>query len=957
MPIKAQLADGTVLEFEDGTPDSVIDRVVREHTVGAPAAPTPVAAPADAPLEPTAPVAAAAPDEGGLDQVGFETALAKYYQSLGGKPLDPAVISTLAEKYNVGTPTNLSEVEEFYKTQGQLNPSLQMTGPAAPPPPVADPAEIVRTVPLADANTQRARAFGKGLLFDFADELEAAGRMVTSGEISSDEYYRIKNQINADYGTWAKAHPGEALGMEVSGGIAGAFIPGIGQVGTGLRAARAGNALRGVTLAGAKSGAISGGLSGFGQANTLAPSDLIPSVVGGALTGGVAGGAMGKGVELAGKGFAIGRDAVLRRLGRAPAGADAVERKTAEVLYGSTPSPERAVGATALSAKYGVPTPLGLATPELTALTEKVLAKPSSGRQGLATELAETQLGAKARVEDQIDKALPGSQDYFDAEDAITANLRKIGNNEYQQAFAVGTVNDRHITDIVNNPQLSSIWKQAKDLAELEGRPLALEMEPVLDVTGALVGIKPTGRNLPDVEALHFFKRALDDTIEAGFRGNAGVGKARAASLRENIRTPLMARLDTVVPEYKTARALYAGDMEVRDALRLGRDVLKTKMRPQQLQREMANMSNAEREALKTGARQSIFEPFEDATTSRNFAQRLRGVRGDSAALQKLKMVIDPAEFKFFSRALQREDELFKRGSRVMGGSRTTPLAAGMEALDDLVAKQDIAGMVNFVMAPTPGRIAALARFVSKLDPGKEFGDKVYTKLSQVLSANEPDKLRDVLDMLMRSRSYGQYMAKVKSMAAGPVAGVAGNVAPSAFEDRSPMVPPTLQTGEEAAPDDVLEQAQRVLDQPFEDSPGLQFEGAAEDGTVPFSGNSLGERNLNRGNIIDGPWARKQPGYVGPGEGGFARFETAAAGDAAQRRLIAGKVQGGSNTPGTLVESYLGRDPRNTPESTAAYKAYVAQRLGIGIGDRISSDMIPLASRAMIEFETGARAR
>lgn len=826
MPIHAQLADGTVLEFEDGTPDSVIDNVVRQHT----------AAPAEAPA--AAPAAAPA-DGGGLDQVGFETALDKYYKSLGGKPLDQSVIRSLAEKYNVGAPTNLAEIEDFYKTQGKLNPTLQMTGPTAPPPPEDDPRKVIGTVPAAGENTQRARAFGKGLLFDFADELEAAGRMLAGGEISADEYYRIKNQINADYGTWAKANPGQSLGLEATGGIAGAFIPGVGQLGTGLRAARGAEALGSVALAGAKSGALSGALSGIGQANTMSLGDVVPSVAGNALLGGAAGATFAKGAELAGRGYSASRDALLRRLGRAPEGPDAVERKVAEVLYGSTPSPERAVGATALSAKYDVPTPLGLASPELAALTEKVLAKPSAGQRDLATQLAETQMGSKARVEDQVERGLPGAQDYFDAEDAITTNLRKIGNTEYQKAFAVGTVNDPQLTNLVNNPQLANIWKQAKDLAELEGRPLALEMEPVLDATGALVGIKPTGRKLPDVEALHFFKRALDDTIDAGFRGNAGVGKARAASLRDNIRNPLVARLDAVVPEYKAARALYAGDMEVRDALRLGRDLLKTNMRPQQLERALKDMSDAEREALKTGARQSIFQPLEDATSNRNFAQRLRGVRGDSGTLQKLKLVMDPAEFKFFDRALRREDELFRSVSGVRGGSRTAPLAAGMAALDDLIGKQDIAGMVNFITAPTPGRVAAFARWVSKLDPGKEFGDKVYTKLSQVLSANKPEQLREVLDMLARSKSYGQYMAKVKGAAAGPIAGVAGNVAPSAFEDRGSPMPPNLMVGEEAVPDDVLEQAQRVLDQPVdeqpaEENPGLQFQGVADDSDAPF---------------------------------------------------------------------------------------------------------------------------
>lgn len=958
MPIQAQLPDGTVLEFEDGTPDDVIDRVVQQHIQGGASAPD-SAAPVEEPPAEAAPEAPTGPNV-----AGFEKELGAYYQSLKGGPFDAGTVNALAQKYNLGQIGNIAEIEEFYKKRGRLNPTAQLTGPSAPPPPREDLSKIVTTVPKGGENTQRARAFGKGLLFDFNDELEAAGRMLANGELSSDEYYRIKDQINADYNAWAKANPGEALGLEAMGGITGAFVPGIGWVGTGMRGARAAEAAGSVALQGLKSGAItgavSGAVSGLGQAETLAPSDVLPSVVTNILLGGGAGAGFGKGFELAGRGFAAGRNALTSRLGGAE-GADAVERRAAELLYGTTPSPERAVGATALAGKYDVPTPLGLINPELASLTEKVLTKPSAGREMLATQLAETQAGAGARVQQQVEQALPGAKDYFDVEDAITANLRRIGDNEYQKAFAIGPVNDRQLIDIANNPELSSIWAKAQRLARLEGRELPTKMEPVLDESGALVGLKPTDQTIPDVQSLHYLKRALDDTIDAGFRGNAGVGKAEAAVLKESIRNPLVRRLDELVPEYREARALYAGDLEVRDALRLGRDILKGKMRPQQLKRSLASMSAAEREAVKTGARQSIFEPLEEATTNRNFAQRLRGVRGDSGTMQKLQMVMDPSEYRFFERALRREDELFKRGSKVMGGSRTTPLAEGVAALDDMIAKQDIPAAVNFILAGNPGRIASLARWVSNLNPGQEFGDKVYTKLSQVLAANKPDELRDVLDMLARSKSYGQYMARVKSAATGPVAGVAGNVAPSAFEDRSTMTPPTakIEDPETAVPDDVLEEAQRVLAQPIgeDQNAGLDYVGVAEEGDAPFNGASLGERNHNPGNIIEGSWARKQPGYVGPGEGGFARFESPEAGAAAQRRLIASKMQRGENTVNSLIDSYLGGDPRNTAESTANYKAYVAKRLGLGINDIIPPRLVRRASQAMMEFETGKRAK
>ena len=966
MQIKAQLPDGTILEFEEGTPDEVIDRTVKQHLTGG-AAPKPSkpsdGAPSDGAPSGAAPEATpAAPT--GANPAGFEKELGAYYQSLGGKPLDTSVIASLAQKYNVGTPTNLPEIEAFYKERGRLNPQVMMTGLEAPPPPKPDPNKIVTTIPKAGENVQRARAFGKGLLFDFADELEAAGRMVASGELSADEYYRIKDQINADYQTWAKANPEEAMGLEIGGGIAGAFVPGLGWAGAGMRGARAAEGVGSVALQGVRAGAISGGLSGLGQAETMAPGDVIPSLAMGVGTGGIFGGTFAKGTELAGRGFAAGRDAVLRRLGRETG--DAVERRTAEVLYGSTPSPERAVGAAALSEKYGVPTPFGLATPELAVLTEKVLAKPSAGQRQLAEQVAETQAGSTARVQEQVEKALPGSRDYFDAEDAITKNLRAIGDTEYQKAYQVGSVRDPQIEEVIYNPELADVWKSAQRMARLNKRELSMKMEPVLDEGGNLVGLRPTGDSIPDVEALDYFKRALDDKIEAGYRGTSSVGKGEASALRER-RNELVSRLDELVPEYREARTKYAGDLEVRDALRLGRDILKRTMRPQELKRSLATMSDAEREALRTGARQSIFEPMEDAATNRNFAQALRGVRGDNAKMQKLQMVMDPAEFRFFDRALRREDELFRRGSQAIKGSRNVSMAQGAATLDDMVAKGNIPEAVDFILAGTPGRIASFARWVSNLNPNKEFGDKVYTKLSQVLAANKPEELSDILSMLARSKSYGEYMARVKEAAVGPVAGVAGNVAPSVLEDKSPPLPPTVVVGEEEeAGEDVVNAAKRALSMevPSEDNAGLSFGEVAEGGATPFSGGdgSVADRNNNPGNLIVSAWTKKLPGYIGPGEGTneqgipFAKFDTMDAGRDAKLRLVVNKVNKGHSTPAALVRSWL--SPTNAqanPEVFNNYVNYVADRAGLGPNDRISQGDILKVARAIYEFESGNR--
>jgi hypothetical protein len=197
-------------------------------------------------------------------------------------------------------------------------------------------------------------------------------------------------------------------------------------------------------------------------------------------------------------------------------------------------------------------------------------------------------------------------------------------------------------------------------------------------------------------------------------------------------------------------------------------------------------MSDAEKEAVKTGALEAAFRNLEGASGG-DLAKKLAGT---PEKLQKLKSIMGPQEAKFFERVMQKESQLYQRTSKVTGGSRTAVLAEGMDALDASLQKGNLEEAVNFLMAGPQGRLAAFGRFVGRMNPRKEFGDQVYTKLSRALSAQKPEELREVLDMLRRSKSYTDYMTSVKNVAAGRAAAVTGATAPSMFEDRSFIPPP-----------------------------------------------------------------------------------------------------------------------------------------------------------------------
>lgn len=485
--VTVTLSSGEALQFanvpDDVTPEQIQARAEAESggasvvsiDGGRGSAPT-AGAPTTADAVPMDGVVPAAPQE---DIAGYEAGLRDLYQQYSEKkrPFAAADIEGLASKYNLrGRISNIPQVQEFFEKYGTLNPTLVSVAPDAPLPEAVKQDETIGTVPQGGENTQRVRAFGKGVLFDFADELEAGARMLASGQMSSDEYYRLKQQINDDYNAWAKANPGEALALEAAGGITGAFIPGVGALGKGFQAASGISKLGGVGARAALTGAASGALSGVGQAKTL--GDIPQSVLENAALGAAFSAPVAKVVEYGGRGINTAAQRLNEKYGpglevfddmtgeffRVPEiPLTAADRKAAELLTdaaGDT-SIQRSIGLTALANRQGVPMQLGTSTPRMTALTEKVAGKPSSGQEDLIANLVETRVATPDRISEKVESALPDAKkDYFGEEEAISERLRSIGDNEYQRAFAVGEVNDPEIMNIVNNPSpiIRSIW-------------------------------------------------------------------------------------------------------------------------------------------------------------------------------------------------------------------------------------------------------------------------------------------------------------------------------------------------------------------------------------------------------------------------------------------------------------------------------------------------------------------
>ena len=108
------------------------------------------------------------------------------------------------------------------------------------------------------------------------------------------------------------------------------------------------------------------------------------------------------------------------------------------------------------------------------------------------------------------------------------------------------------------------------------------------------------------------------------------------------------------------------------------------------------------------------------------------------------------------------------------------------------------------------------------------------------------------------------------------------------------------------------------------------------------------DRNNNPGNIEAGSFAKKMPGYVGT-DGRFAVFDTPEAGRNAQLTLLKGYVQKGYDTPAKIANRWApGSEKGNNPSQ---YAGFIASRLGIGLNDKITADMLPKFASAQGRME------
>lgn len=620
-------------------------------------------------------------------------------------------------------------------------------------------------------NTARA-VLGQGLGMGWGDEAEAWLR----SKMGEGDEQALRDQIRQEYGTYAKEHPylagtGEFVGGALPG-LAMMVVPG-GQPAGAAQLTR--STLGSLARLGA-TGAATGAVAGAGSATEGNRGE-------GAGTGAVLGGVLGVGVPLALRGTSAGYKWLSERL--FPTDAKATENATQKMYQAMQEAgltPQQIQQAMARDVTLKAPSVVANVNPSLTDLAEAVAQRTGSGARKIEDRLNQQKQGTRDRVNAQTTAGLKPAPYYKEEQDLVT-NLRNNAKTVYDTAYAHGDVDDPRIVEVLKNPQFKAFFDKARAIAETEAQAAKLRGEDPKKFMLPEI-YKPSGKfdangneileltRLPDVRTLDYIKRGIDATIDSGFRGQ-GMSTAEASALR-GLRKEFVNALDQNVPAYKAARQSYAGDMEVLDALRMGKNDF-GKLDHEQVADMVKGMSIAELDAFRTGVARDLYSTIMKPSGNFNAAQRLIG---SPEMRQKLAPLFDsPAHFDLFKAALERESQLFNQANKVLGGSQT---GKRMQMRENLEATDGIGETV--ANAVTGGWTNALTGATIKALRSGQMTEKTASKLADMLMAKDPHEVAAVVKIL---EDYGNKQipkavnASAKEM--GAVTGTASAIFPSPY--------------------------------------------------------------------------------------------------------------------------------------------------------------------------------
>lgn len=255
--------------------------------------------------------------------------------------------------------------------------------------------------------------------------------------------------------------------------------------------------------------------------------------------------------------------------------------------------------------------------------------------------------------------------------------------NEFLDALGEDIAGRRRIYAREADPYAADRVRRADEADEMAYRGGSADDLPDPDSYGGRPEPQtgPVYGETPTFKAWDYVKRGLDDLIE-GSRNEVTGKLPRSDEVRgwENTRRELREHLRDINPVYGDALDAYSGPSRQMHALGLGRRMVEGNMDVEDLEEGLGKMSADELDSLRLGIARGLSDKFRRSDPQKAFRQFMN----DELVQDRLRVGFgNDANYSRFMRDVANEFEAQLSRNRILTGSRTTPLAEEIAAVNE----------------------------------------------------------------------------------------------------------------------------------------------------------------------------------------------------------------------------------------------------------------------------------
>lgn len=500
-------------------------------------------------------------------------------------------------------------------------------------------------------------ALGQGFGLGWGDEAEALAVSLARGTPYEQERKRIRGEMEQ----FRKANKGLAIGSQLVGGLL-TPVPGAAARSLGATALRMG-----------ATGAVAGLGAAEGTAGQQATSAALGGALGGALGTALSGGAraVAARAQRGGRGVAPDVAGVARRAEEAGIPDVAALKQRAQATAANVPEAQvmDVLGAPAVKRMRTIRSLGGKAGQQVEeTMSERMEQKPNR----LLSALQRTTGRGREDIAQTVEESIQRGKE---AADPLYAEF-------YAQAPKASAVMD----DVLDTPFGAAVVERARrNAANEQRRFIEPAREPVMgqlfDASGNPIPItmRPGKAAEYHPQTVDDIKKAMDDLIyETRFAGvEAGQGGIRPGEKRAaaKLRAKFVGAADDAFPMYADARAAWAGEKALRDALESGSEAAAKRVTAQDVAREITDLEPSEIEYFQRGYLDGLGNKIDRGEL------RLAAVR--TKAFKDMLASVFRSDAPRIHEAIKGELEMVERAGKILGGSQTFDKLAG--AAEDAV--------------------------------------------------------------------------------------------------------------------------------------------------------------------------------------------------------------------------------------------------------------------------------